>query len=163
MVLPRPPIVTECSPAVTNLHIIQTDPLPSPAHPHTHPEIDFWKGQRQRDFHHIINHPIRLFMASAGECSPDILNPDQNGCSLAAVCFCPLSLNSKIIPLAPWTSRQIAAAHFFLSPAGIVQNCDIVALARLAELETHTGHRMYSCSARVIKKELLLPTHCDPT
>lgn len=126
---------TECAPAVTNLHTTNSHTV-ALATSLCSPEIDVRKGQRQS--RQSCYRTALAYLRQLLESSPGILKPDQGGCSPARTVG--TRLGRSVVPLLPWTSRQIAAARFFLSPAGMVQNCDIVAAARSAGLETHTGH-----------------------
>lgn len=141
MTLLHPWVQTECTPAVTGIHFTQTATqlarTTSPPHSPTHPPRNrlLRRTTTKDKSPYVVNHPISLFMVNAGE--------QPWHFELRSERFV-----SNTLPLLPWlTSRQIAAAHFFLSPVGIVQNCDIVAFGRRWQKSgeagnTYTGQRM---------------------
>lgn len=81
MMLPFPTREMECAPAVTNLHTTNSHTVGLPTSLCS-PEIDIWKGQRQSRQSRYRTSFAYLWQLL--ESSPDILNPDQNGCSPAA-------------------------------------------------------------------------------
>lgn len=144
------PAVTELQGILTARHswpaqVLSLQPLPLPCPTHNPPRNRALKRAKTKHWLlWVVNHPPRLFMV---RWSPDILHsyPSEGYCILATVSCSP---RPCAIPLVLWTSRQIAAACFFFSPAGIVQNCDIVGPGEVVVedsegvLEAHTRHSM---------------------
>lgn len=131
MTLPHQAAPAECHPAVTGPHT--TNSYTVGPHSFPPPSRNRWSKRRTtKDFTTIGSKSFhRLIYGQGRRAALTFWTQIRIWIFFATACVA-ASPGQRPIPSVPWTSRQIAAARFFLSPAGIAQNWDIVALGKVS-------------------------------